>query len=428
MTEQVQQEIGTYGDFSHALHDAVYWSRVPVTGTVEITNRCPLNCAHCYNNLPMGDFVARARELSTEEHYRVLDELADAGTLWLLFTGGEIFARRDFLEIYTYAKKKGFIITLFTNGTLITEEVADYLAQWPPFSIEITLYGATAETYETLTRIPGSYEKCMRGIHLLLERKLPLSLKTVGVTINKHEIQAMKQIARDLGVSFKFDPMMNPRIDCSASPLAVRLAPHEIVELDFNDPDRVAEWRKFFSSFAESAAPDLSDGELPPVYECGGGQNSFAIDPYGDLSICVLSHVDRYNVRDGSFGEGWDEFMPMLRERKVKRITKCTMCSLRSVCGSCAAQGELENGDADEPVDFLCHVAHLRANVFGLYVRPHGDCEYCEGGEKHEVVRMTAEALRGGKSEELAAIAAIEPAVSDDASCGSGACSSCAVR
>jgi radical SAM protein with 4Fe4S-binding SPASM domain len=391
-----------------------------------VTNRCPLNCAHCYNNLPMSDFVARARELTTEEHYRLLDELADLGTLWLLFTGGEIFARRDFLDIYTYAKTKGFIITLFTNATMITEAIADYLAQWRPFNIEITLYGATRETYEALTRIPGSYDLCMRGIRLLLARNLPVSLKTVAVSINKHEIPAMRAIAEELGVHFKFDAMMNPRIDCSASPLAVRLAPHEIVELDLEDPSRVAEWRRFTKEF-EPPVPVETDGEMPPLYDCGGGLNSFAVDPYGDLSICVLSHVDRYNVRDGSMSEGWAEFMPALRERKITRPTKCTTCALKSLCGSCAAMGELENGDAEMPVDFLCHVAHLRAMTFDIPVRAHGACEYCAGGERHEMVRMTAEALRAGYGEQLAAAASIQPSA-DSASCGSGGCSNCAVR
>jgi len=422
-------ESGTYADFSKTVHGGLYAARVPVNGSIEITNRCPLNCAHCYNNLPMGDFVARARELTTEEHFRLLDELAEMGTLWLLFTGGEIFARRDFLEIYTYAKKKGFLITLFTNATLVTEQIADYLAQWPPFSIEITLYGATAETYEALTRVPGSYARCIRGIGLLLDRKLPVSLKAVAVSINKHEIPQMSAIAAELGVSFKFDSMMNPRIDCSSSPLEVRLAPHEIVQLDLEDPARVAEWKRFFSSFESPEVIELPEGEMPPRYECGGGMNSFAIDPYGDLSICVLSHVDRYNVRDGSMQDGWAEFMPKLRERKVRRVTKCTSCALRTICGMCAAQGELENLDADEPVDFLCNVAHLRAMTFEIPIQPHGACEYCAGGEKHEAVRMTAEALRGGATEQLAAIAAIEPALTtSDASCGSGGCSSCAVR
>src|SRR5258708_37666428 len=108
------------------------------------------------------------------------------GTFWLLFSGGEIFARKDFLEIYTYAKKKGFLITLFTNGTLINDKIADYLVEWPPFSIEITLYGRTKETYETLTGIPVSYERCLGGIEHLRARKLPLKLEPGDTCSNRH--------------------------------------------------------------------------------------------------------------------------------------------------------------------------------------------------------------------------------------------------
>src|SRR5437660_4117646 len=220
----------SYGEFSLGLHQHFGDKRTPVEVSLEVTRRCPLECQHCYNNLPMGDMDARSREMTTEEHFRVLDELVEMGCFWLLYTGGEIFARKDFLEIYTYAKKKGFLITLFTNGTLITEEIADYLAEWPPFAIEITLYGRTRETYEALTAVPGSYDRCLRGIRLLQERGLPLKLKTVATSVNKHEVLAMKHFAEEeLGVEFKTDGQINPSIDCSQSPLAVRLAPEEVV-------------------------------------------------------------------------------------------------------------------------------------------------------------------------------------------------------
>jgi radical SAM protein with 4Fe4S-binding SPASM domain len=415
-------ESGTYTDFSAILHRSVNARRVPVNGTIEVTNRCPLSCSHCYNNLPMQDAEARRRELSTEDHYRLLDELSEMGCLWLLYTGGEIFARRDFLDIYTYAKKKGFLITLFTNGTLITESIADYLVEWPPFSIEITLYGATRETYEKLTQIPGSYGHCMRGIRLLLQRNLPLKLKTVAVSINYHEIDAMEEIAESLGVEFKFDAMINPRIDCSSSPLAVRLTPAQLVQLDLQEPERVAEWRRL----AEEFAPPLPvEGHTKQLYECGGGVNSWAVDPYGDLSICVLSHVDRYNVRDGSFREGWDHYLRDVRTRPISRPTKCTLCGLKSMCGMCPANGELENGDAESPVDFLCEVAHLRAMTFGAPIRPHGDCEYCEEGVGHEAVRSAAEALRSGEADRIAAIPSAPAHLASG--CGTGSCGSCSV-
>src|SRR5206468_12319588 len=198
----------SYGEFSLALHNHFAQERVPLEVSLEVTRRCPLECQHCYNNLPMGDLAARNRELTKEEYADLLTELADMGVIWLLFTGGEIFARKDFLEIYTFAKQKGFLITLFTNGILINEKIADYLREYPPFAIEITLYARTRETYEALTQTPGSHDRCMRGIRLRLDRGIPLKLKTVGTRINAHEVVAMRAFAeQELGVEFKFDSL-----------------------------------------------------------------------------------------------------------------------------------------------------------------------------------------------------------------------------
>jgi radical SAM protein with 4Fe4S-binding SPASM domain len=385
-----------YGDFSAHLQNRMSTQRVAANGSLEVTRRCPLECVHCYNNLPMGDVEAKNAELTYEELCRVMDEMADAGCLWLLLTGGEIFARKDFLQIYTYAKKKGFLITLFTNGNLITPEIADYLVEWRPFSIEITLYGATEETYERLTGIPGSYRRCLRGVRLLLERNLPLALKTVALSINKHEVGDMKRFAEELGLTFKFDSLMSPRIDCSRSPLAVRLKPWEIVKMDLEDPERVAEWKKFAARFGGSLlTPETSD----EIYHCGGGVSGFAIDPAGKLSVCVLSHQDKYDLREGNFHEGWDGFLNDVRHKKVTRTTKCTNCEIKAMCGMCPANGELENGDGESPVDFLCHVAHLRAKTMDIPVPAHGDCEYCEGGAAHPALLESLESLQERREE-----------------------------
>ena len=252
-------ETATYGDFSSLIHGRQKERRAPIEVSIELTHRCPLECQHCYNNLPMSDVDARKQELTFDEHVRLLDELVEVGCFWILYTGGEVFARKDFLDIYTEAKKRGFLITIFTNGTMITPRIADYLAEYRPFAIEITLYGATRETYETLTQIPGSFDRCMKGIQLLKERNLPLKLKTVPTTINFHEVYEMKRFAeQDLGVQFKFDPLINPRTDCSQSPLAVRLSPEQVVSVDFRDPVRKAEYRKLAE--AEQARPARTPG------------------------------------------------------------------------------------------------------------------------------------------------------------------------
>jgi radical SAM protein with 4Fe4S-binding SPASM domain len=417
----------TYGDFSTQVHERHQGRRVPAEVSIEVTHRCPLECQHCYNNLSMSDPQARKNELNLAEYEKLFDELVQANCLWILFTGGEIFARKDFLDIYTLAKKKGFIITLFTNGTMINARVADHLAEYRPFSIEITLYGATRETYETLTQIPGSFDRCMNGIRLLLERGLPLKLKTVPTTVNYHEVYEMKRFAEeDLGVDFKFDPLVNPRTDCSQSPLNVRLTPEQAVALEFRDPVRMNEYVKLFEHERTLAHIPLAAKR----YTCGGGHNGCAIDPNGRMTICVLSHQDGYNLRDGSFLEGWEGTLQNIRAIPATRETICTNCQIRSLCSMCPANGELENGDAEAPVDFLCQVAHLRAFSIGIEVPAHGDCACCAGGEHHAELARSTERLQKNISDyrKLAPPPrppSLLPVLDSRGGCGSGGCSSC---
>src|SRR5208283_3686343 len=419
----------TYGEFSNQVHLRQQGRRAPTEVSIEVTHRCPLECQHCYNNLPMSDTHARLQELSLAEYTTLFDELVEAGCLWILFTGGEIFARKDFLDIYTEAKKKGFIITLFTNGTMITPRIADHLVEYRPFAIEITLYGATRETYETLTQIPGSFDRCMNGIKLLMERGLPLKLKTVPTTVNYHEVYEMKRFAEEeLGVEFKFDPLVNPRTDCSQSPLNVRLTPEQAVALEFRDPVRMSEYGKLFEQERAIAHRPMPNKR----YTCGGGHNGCAIDPTGRMTICVLSHQDGYDIRTGSFREGWEGRLQEIRAIPSTRETICTKCEIRSLCSMCAANGELENGDAESPVDFLCQVAHLRAFSIGLEVPKHGDCPCCAGGAHHAELVESAERLKKDAAE-LKKIAPIHisssllPVLGSGTGCSGGGCSSCGI-
>jgi len=366
----------SYEDFALGVSQRTSGKRIPLRGTIEVTRRCPLACAHCYNNLPLRDQRAIAGELSYEEHCRLLDEIVEAGCFWLLYTGGEIFARSDFIDIYKYAKQKGLLITLFTNAVLINKKIADSLADYPPLSIEISLYGRTRRTYEKITGRSGSFERCLGGIRLLMERRMPVKLKTVTMTLNKHEIWEIKRfVEEDLGLQFRYDAMISPRLDGSQSPLALRLAPEEVVDLDVQDSKRLAEWNRFCDRYSGTLAdPEQSHN----LYQCGGGVGSFAIDPSGKLSVCGMSYDNTYDLKQGSFREGWEDFIAQVRQKKITRQTKCFACEIKAMCGMCPANGELENGDPEEPVEFLCRVAHIRARALGLTVPPHGDCEYCK--------------------------------------------------
>ncbi|OIP28960.1 MAG: radical SAM/SPASM domain-containing protein [Deltaproteobacteria bacterium CG12_big_fil_rev_8_21_14_0_65_43_10] len=349
----------SYAQFGERLHKNAVEKRIPVSGSFELTFRCNLRCAHCYCNLPMNDQDAIARELKTREVFYIFDQIAEAGCLWLLITGGEPLLRKDFLEIYSYAKKKGFIITLFTNGTLITPEIADYLVQWPPHKVEITMYGVTGETYEGITRIPGSFNRCKRGINLLLERKIPLGLKTMAMTLNKDELWQIKGYAEELGVKFRFDPALNPRLDGSETPCDFRLSPEEVVELDLADGKRVKEWREFCEKFV---GPSESDN----LYICGAGVSTFHIDPYGKMSACEMVRFQNYDLRRGSFEEGWQQSIPEFLNLKPEGDYPCSKCELISLCGQCPGWAWLENANLEEPVEYLCQIAHLRAEAFSI--------------------------------------------------------------
>jgi radical SAM protein with 4Fe4S-binding SPASM domain len=314
-------------------------------------------CVHCYCNLPANDQQASSEELSYDEICAILDEAAERGCLWLMLTGGEPLLRPDFLDIYTLAKKKGMLVTLFTNGTLLNEEKADYLAEWPPYKVEITLHGVTRETFERVSRVPGSYDRCMGGIELLLERDIRLGLKTTVTTLNVRELWETKAYVEALGLDFRFDAMLIPRLDGSKGPHQVRLTPDEVVELDLQDEERSREMERVCQQCWGVPADDR-------LYSCGAGQWSFHVDPYGSLSMCLTNHAHTYDLRQGSFGEGWRDFIPAVRSLKAQKAVKCRTCPAISLCGQCPAWSYLEHGDLETPVEYLCGVAQQRAHTF----------------------------------------------------------------
>ena len=347
----------SYAQFGKELHKRVMEKRIPITGSFELTFRCNLRCVHCYCNLPLNDKEAVEKELTTQDVFKIFDQMAEAGCLWLLITGGEPLVRKDFLEVYAYAKKKGFIITLFTNGMLMTPEIADYLAEWRPFLIEITLYGATKETYEKVTGVPGSFLRCKKGIDLLLDRKIPLGLKTMVMTLNHDELWEIKEYAERLDVKFRFDPALNPRLDGSKAPCSLRLSPEDVLKLDLTDEKRAKEWKDFCEKFI---GPPQSDG----LFDCGAGVSTFHIDPYGQMSMCEMVRFKSYDLRNGSFEEGWHQFLPELLALKPAGDYPCARCELISLCGQCPGWAWLENGNPELPVEYLCQLAHLRADLF----------------------------------------------------------------
>src|SRR5881296_130273 len=229
-------------DFGERFSQRLSGDRFPLSSQWEITCRCNLRCIMCYTDCFNTPDMLR-QELSFPEIVRIMDEIQEAGCLELCLTGGELLARKDFLDIYTYAKQKGFLVTVFTNGTLLTEKIADYWVQYPPSMIEISFHGLTEQSFERITQGPGSYERCLAGIRLILERKLPLTLKTTGMTANRDEVLRIKEYVAHLGreysekVQYKFGSDIRPRLDGSDDVYKYQLPEQDVIAIEQADPE-----------------------------------------------------------------------------------------------------------------------------------------------------------------------------------------------
>lgn len=341
------------GEWGLELRSRLGRRRYPFSATLEITDRCDLTCVHCYINKPAANQAAQAREMTLAEIKKILDQMAQEGVLSLVLTGGEVMLRPDFTEIYRHAKQLGLLVTIFTNGTLMTPRIADFLADWPPQVIDITLYGHTQETYEKVTGVPGSFVRCRRGIELVLERGLRLSLKTVVLSVNLHEFSQMKAFAEQLNVRFRYDTMLWPRLDGNSKPYEYRLSLQEAAAFDRDDLDRQ-------QKLVKAQAVHGSFTRTENLYNCGAGINSFHVSSDGQMSACMMARKPAYDLRHGNLKEGW-EFLGTLRERKRQFESACQTCTAGALCSQCPGWSQAVHGDDETIVDFVCEAGKLRA-------------------------------------------------------------------
>ena len=291
----------------------------------------------------------------------LIDEMTEAGCMNLLITGGEPLLREDFPEIYRHAKENGLLVTLFTNGTIVTEKIVELLCELPPVEVEITIYGSTAEVYENITRVPGSYEKCIRGIRSLLERGIRVNLKTILMTMNSHEFLAMENMAKEFGVRFRFDAAISPCIDGDNTPLSLRVTPEEAIEKEMSDSAKVQDWKKFLERFKDRMLG--SD-----LYGCSAGLTAFHIDPFGCLFPCMMALDMGHDTAGVGFKTVWDNIMPRIRDKKAGADFACSECVKINICGYCPGFFRLENGREDVRSEYICQMGSLRFQYINDHV------------------------------------------------------------
>ena len=323
--------------------------RIPINGSLELTSKCNFSCVHCYN----GNATSK-EELSTDEWKKVIDQVADAGLLFLLLTGGEPLLRHDFAELYLYAIKKGLKITLFTNGSLFDDSTIELLQHYPPMGIEITLYGASEKAYQQVTGKEKVFARCLENLGKLVECALPVQLKTVFLKENYDEFEGIERIAQKFGVKHRSDGAVFPRLDGDVEPLKHRLNPEQVVQLYLTSAELVAEWKHLAENRQEIAMPEN-------MYSCGAASNCFHVSAEGWLQPCIMVNHIKSSLKKGSFKEGWDNVLPALWNKKMADDHKCRKCTKHYFCDYCPAIFRLETGSENEVSDFLCEVGGLMA-------------------------------------------------------------------
>lgn len=342
--------------------------RMPLGFDLELTARCNNDCRHCYINLPSADAAARRTELRLDEIEGIAAQAVELGALWCLLTGGEPLLRRDFAEIYLALKRRGLLVFLFTNACLVTDDLVTLLKRYPPRGVEVTVYGATRDTYERVTRRPGSFAAFRRGLARLLDSGIPVRLKAMAVRANVHELPAIMRFCRRHSCDLAYyDPLLHLRFDGdpvrNAEIRAERLTAREVAALEQSDSSRAREMAAHCDALI---VPGHSHARCRHLFTCNVGQGSFVVGPTGVFRLCAsLCHPDCvYDLRRGTLAEAWQRLVPAVLRTHAPRHSAsaaCRRCALGNLCHWCPAHAHLEHGHLDAPCEYFCDVAHARA-------------------------------------------------------------------
>ena len=334
---------------------------VPLSAGLEISDRCNEVCVHCYQE------QGRKGEMTTEELFRVLDELAAMGVLLLTLSGGEATLRKDFLQIVEYARSKGFAVRLFTNGLTMTRELAQSLGKLAVQMVEISVYSTQAETHDFVTGVRGSFEKTIAGVRNLVEAGVGVTIKSPVMNVNEHELADYAAFARALGVEYSVSP----------SEIMAREGGDRTPEaFEMSDRGRVSALRDLLTPWPDACGvqPERPLDSAP----CGAG-SGLHIEPNGELQPCTMLEFDLgHALRDGiGNAHSTNERAVALRQLTWANLHGCRDCALRLFCEHCYSSALTQSGDALGPYPSGCRGAKLKyearmGRALEIVARPDG--------------------------------------------------------
>ena len=331
--------------------------KAPVNGSIELLPLCNMNCDMCYVRMSREEMERRGRLRTLEEWTALGRQMADAGVLFLLLTGGEPLLYPDFKELYLALKAMGMILTINTNGTLIDEEWADFFGRHKPRRVNITLYGADDRAYVELCHYPGGFEKTVNAVRLLRGRGVDVKIGGSVTGRNAADLERILEIGRELDVPVRMDTYMMPGVRERGRPFneQARLSPEEAAGA------RITALRQemgpeLWAGYVEESLRRVRAGETSSrKVTCMGGNCSFTVNWQGELRSCVVLTEPSVPVFERGFEAAWQEIRE--KAKSLRMNDKCGRCRLRPVCKVCPAASRLETGACDGLPEYLCRNA-----------------------------------------------------------------------
>ena len=344
--------------------------RMPLNGSMELLPLCNMNCDMCYVRLSRSQMEAQGHMRTGAEWLALGREMAQAGVLFMLLTGGEPLLHPDFKEIYLGLRKLGMILTINTNATLIDEQWADFFAQHKPRRINITLYGVSSETYASQCHYPAGFERVINAVKLLRQRNVDVRLGFGATPQNQGDLFAFYELARELDCAVIVDSYMSPSVREQNKPFdqQSRLLPEEAAGADVMGMRLEYGDERFLASIPHSLEKldaFVPGEEAPCQSECMAGRCSFTVNWQGKLRPCVLASEPEADVFEMGFASAWKQVSEAFLA--LRFCSKCSICALRSMCHACPVACKAETGDYMGRPEYLCRYAAEKERLLREY-------------------------------------------------------------
>ena len=310
--------------------------RRPWAASLEVTRRCNLHCVHCLRGPSRPD-----DGLTRDELCRLVDQLADLGCMRLTFTGGEPFVRSDFLAIVEYAWRRRMAMTILTNGTLITSEVARTLVDLHAHQLRVSLYGASPQVHEAVTRVPGSFSATLRGMRWLIDRGLRVTVMMPVLALNIQDVGAVRKLCEQLGVPFQRSLLLFPGDAGSASPLALLASDEQM--------HRLAEEEAAAKSPTDGVGRAVELADDRPL--CTAGIQQLGFGPDGSVYPCGALRVSAGSIRNQELADIWHNSAVLEELRRARPLfpASCATCEVQRSCFWCPGLSLALEGNMNLP-------------------------------------------------------------------------------